>query len=135
MARPKCCRTIGEKPLFRVFRPIGSLGPVLEEIVLTMDELEAIRLADLEGMYQEQAAESMNVSRQTFGRIVQSARHKVAEALVDGLAIRVQGGAVRLAEERTFECAWCRDSWSVPSGVDMPQTCPRCKHAQSLKQE
>ena len=54
----------------------------LEEIVLTPDELEALRLADLEGMYQEKAAENMGISRQTFGRIIESAHKKVAEALI-----------------------------------------------------
>ena len=65
---------------------------MLEEVVLTIDEFEAVRLADLEGLYQEQAAEKMNVSRQTFGRIIESARKKVAEALVQGKALKIGGG-------------------------------------------
>ena len=64
-----------------------------------MDEFEAIRLADLEGLYQEQAAERMNVSRQTFGRIVEAARRKVAQALFDGLALRIEGGEVEMPDE------------------------------------
>ena len=61
-----------------------------------MDEIEAMRLADLEGMYQEQAAERMDVSRQTFGRIITSAHRKVAEALVEGKALRIDGGEFRV---------------------------------------
>lgn len=62
----------------------------LQEVILDADELEAIRLADLEGMYQEDAATAMGVSRQTFGRIVSSARKKVAEGLVHGKALRIE---------------------------------------------
>ena len=65
-----------------------------------MDELEALRLADLESLYQEQAAGRMKVSRQTFGRIVESARRKVAEALVEGKALRIDGGAYEVKRER-----------------------------------
>ncbi len=65
--------------------------------MLSIDEFEAIRLADLEGLYQEQAAERMNVSRQTFGRIIESARRKVAQVLAGGLALRIEGGADRNA--------------------------------------
>ena len=54
--------------------------------------MEAIRLADLEGMYQEHAAENMGISRQTFGRIIESAHKKVAEALIKGKALRIEGG-------------------------------------------
>lgn len=64
----------------------------LDEIRLAMDELEALRLADLEGLYQEDAARAMGVSRQTFARIVDSARRKVAEALVHGKALRIDLG-------------------------------------------
>jgi len=103
MARPKCCRTIGELPVCSVFKPVGLQDSTLEEIVLSIDEFEAIRLADLEGLYQEQAAVRMKVSRQTFGRIVESARRKVARALVDGLALRMEGCAVRLPEGRRFQ--------------------------------
>lgn len=61
---------------------------------MSLDEFEALRLADLEGLYQEQAAEQMGVSRATFGRIVVAARHKVAQTLVHGRALRIEGGPV-----------------------------------------
>ena len=64
--------------------------------MLGIDELEALRLADLEGLYQEDAARQMNVSRQTFGRIVAAARKKVAEALVRGRSLRIEGGEVEM---------------------------------------
>ncbi len=62
----------------------------LSEIVLLADEVEAIRLADLEQLYQEDAAQKMKVSRQTFGRIVESARAKIADALINGKALRLE---------------------------------------------
>jgi uncharacterized protein len=68
----------------------------LEEVVMTLDEFEAIRLADLDGLYQEQAAECMNVSRATVSRIVESAHRKMADVLVHGKALRIEGGPVRV---------------------------------------
>ena len=70
MARPKQCRRVGSTPESDYFKPRGIPLSMLEEVVLTVDEFEAIRLADLDGLYQEQAAEKMNISRQTFGRII-----------------------------------------------------------------
>lgn len=64
---------------------------MLEAVQLAADELEAVRLADFEGLYQEQAAEQMGVSRQTFGLIVARARKKIAEALTHGKAICIEG--------------------------------------------
>ena len=63
----------------------------LEDVVLEADEIEALKLSDLEGLYHEDAARKMNISRQTFGRIISSARKKTAEALVGGKAIRLAG--------------------------------------------
>jgi predicted DNA-binding protein (UPF0251 family) len=68
----------------------------LQQITLTVDEFEAIRLTDLEGLYQEQAAKKMNISRQTLGRILESAHKKIADALVNGKALLIEGGPVDL---------------------------------------
>lgn len=67
---------------------------MLETVELAADELEALRLADFEGLYQEQAAEQMGVSRQTFGLIIARAHKKVADALTHGKAICVEGATV-----------------------------------------
>lgn len=69
------------------FQPVGR-GSLGEQVTLDLDELEALRLADLLGLYQEQAAEKMGVSRATFGRILESAHRKVAGALVEGKVLR-----------------------------------------------
>lgn len=89
MARPIKCRLISCNPAARYFKPIGIPLRELEEIVLGMDELEAMRLADLEGLYQADAAEKMGVSRQTIGNILNSAHRKLADALLNGKALRI----------------------------------------------
>lgn len=112
MARPRLCRRVGGVPGSNYFKPRGIPLSSLEEVVLTVDELEAVRLADLAGLYQEQAAEKMNVSRPTFGRIIASAHKKVAEALVEGKALKIEGGEFEMAAMRKFKCQDCRDSWN-----------------------
>ena len=94
MSRPCCPRRIGFTPDATYFKPAGVPLRVLEEAVVTLDEVEALRLADLNGFYQEQAAEQMKVSRATFARIVEVARKKVADALINGKALRIEGGTV-----------------------------------------
>jgi len=109
------------------FKPRGIPLSVLEEVVLTVDEFEALRLADLEGLYQEQGAEKMKVSRQTFGRIIDSAHKKVAEALVQGKALKIGGGEFEMAAMRQFKCYDCQRSWELPFGTGRPENCPSCK--------
>jgi predicted DNA-binding protein (UPF0251 family) len=99
---------------------------MLAEIVLGLDELEALRLADLEGLGQEEAGKRMGVSRATFGRIVESARKKTAQALVQGAALRVEGGAVTMAGSREFACGQCGRVWHEPLGTGRPSACPQC---------
>ena len=109
------------------FKPRGIPLSMLEEVILTVDEFEAIRLADLEGLYQEQAAEKMNVSRQTFGRIIESAHKKVAEALVKGKALKIEGGEFEMPPMKKFRCYDCQHSWELPYGTGRRENCPCCK--------
>ena len=74
-----------------VFRPAGKPVRSLARVTLRCDEAEAVRLADLQGLYQADAANHMGVSRQTFGRIVESARRKIADAIINGKCLRIQG--------------------------------------------
>jgi predicted DNA-binding protein (UPF0251 family) len=96
MPRPGKFRRICQKPVANYYKPRGIPLSVLEHVNLTFDELEAIRLADLEGLYQEAASEQMNVSRQTFGRIIDSAHKKIADALVNGKALSIDGGKIEI---------------------------------------
>ena len=99
MPRPCCLRHIGFTPNAGFFKPAGVPVRVLEQVTLTLDEVEALRLDDLNGLYQEQAAAEMKISRPTFSRIVAEARRKVAEALIHGKALRLEGGAVCMKGE------------------------------------
>ena len=125
MARPVKKRRVGCDPQANYFKPRGIPVADLEEVVITMDELEAIRLADLEECYQESAAAKMDVSRQTFGNIVKSAHKKIAAALVLGKALKIEGGNI-IMSARVFQCSDCRQEWSAPFGTGRPGSCPHC---------
>jgi predicted DNA-binding protein (UPF0251 family) len=90
MPRPKKYRCIKCKPDANYFKPRGIPLVDLEEITLTTDEIEAISLADYEGLYQEAAAIKMKISRQTFGRILNAAHRKIAECLIKGKALKIE---------------------------------------------
>ena len=104
MSRPVQTRKIDFVPRVTVFKPAGVPRVELEETTLTLDELEALRLADLNGLYQEKAAPKMGISRSAFARILESARKKAADALVHGKSLRLGGGAVRPAPGRAGAC-------------------------------
>lgn len=129
MARPFCCRRVGAEPESNYFKPRGIPMSSLDEVTMTVDEFEAIRLADFEGLYQEQAAERMEISRPTFGRIIESAHKKVADALVNSKALRIEGGKVEMIGQRLFQCNACHHTWSIPRGTGRPGECPRCNSA------
>lgn len=129
MPRPRCCRRIDGAPACKVFKPAGMPTSSLEEVTLTLEEYEAIRLADHEGLYQEEAARRMGVSRQTFGRAVEKARAKVAKALVLGLILRIEvseAEAAALPQVRDFVCQHCGHNWQEPFGTGRPAGCPSC---------
>jgi len=90
MSRPRKCRHIKCKINAYYFKPRGIPLVDLEDVVLSFDEIEAIRLADYKGLYHEKAAEGMKVSRSTFGRILKQGRKKVAEALIIGKALKIE---------------------------------------------
>ncbi len=90
MPRPRKCRSIKCQPNSYYFKPRGIPLVDLEEIILSIDEFEAIRLADFKGMYQDDAASEMKVSRATFGRIIRQARKKIAESIVKGKALKIE---------------------------------------------
>jgi len=96
MPRPRLCRRVGLEPDVTYFKPAGIPVRELEEIIITVDEFEAIRLKDLEGMEQEAAAKKMNISQPTFFRLLDSARNKIADAMVNGKAIRIEGGIYKI---------------------------------------
>jgi len=90
MARPRKFRNITWQPEWKLFTPIGDKTLEVEELILNHDEIESIRLKDLECLDQKQASEKMNISQPTFCRLVKEARKKVAKALINGNAIKIQ---------------------------------------------
>lgn len=98
-------------------------------MVLALDELEALRLCDRDGMYQDDAARLMGVSRPTLGRMLEEARRKVAEALTLGKAICIEEVTPVQREQRKFVCAKCSATWEVPFGTGCPEKCPQCGSA------
>jgi len=103
----------------------------LEQEVLTVDEYEAIRLVDKDGLDQQQAAKRMGISRATCARIVESAHKKVAKALTEGKAIRIEGGNVVLKQNR-YRCLNCGTLWETELSTDTTKeqpspSCPECQ--------
>lgn len=129
MPRPPKCRRVEFMPQFTYFKPAGVPLRILEEVCLSVEELEAIRLKDLEGLEQEICAERMGVSRPTFHRVLAAARAKIADALIGGKAVRVEGGNFRVAM-RGFQCLECGREWEMPFGIGgscIDMICPGCK--------
>jgi predicted DNA-binding protein (UPF0251 family) len=120
MPRPRSPRIVSSRPVAPLFKPGGV--PALSQVRMTLDEFEAIRLADLERALQITAAARMGVSRPTFGRILAAARRKVAEALVLGRALRIEGGSVEPAVARRGRCPFCAHRCCA----DSPDHCARC---------
>ncbi len=130
MVRPQKERRVAFNPEICYFKPRGIPMFDLEEVCLTVDQREAIRLSDLLGLSHEDAGRHMGVSRATFGRILQRAREAVADALIHGKAINVEGGNYQLMDTaRIFHCSSCDHEWEEPIGTGRPAHCPSCRNA------
>jgi predicted DNA-binding protein (UPF0251 family) len=128
MVRPQKDRRVAFNPEISYFKPRGIPMMQLEEVRLTVDEREAIRLSDLLGMSHEEAGRCMGVSRATFGRIIQKGRRAIADALINGKAINVEGGNYRIVDQaRIFKCESCNNTWQEEKGTGRPRRCPKCK--------
>jgi predicted DNA-binding protein (UPF0251 family) len=153
--RPKIKRLIKFFPEITYFKPAGVPLRFLLEEILTLDEIEAIRLADLEGLEQEEAAQKMKISRVTFLRILHSVHQKIARSLILGKAIRMEGGEIimpnldgtgprglgpktgrglgrvpagqRLGGSADCQCPKCGEKVPHTRGIPCTQTqCPKC---------
>jgi uncharacterized protein len=123
LPRRPCCKRVEELPGVTYFKPRAVPMSVLEEVVLPVEEFEALRLAHQEGLYQQEAAARMGVSRATFGRVLDLAHRKVTKALVEGCALRIEGGSfTTIGPER---CERCPVKAETPEGQPDPcETCP-----------
>ena len=136
MVRPQKDRMVAFNPEISYFKPRGIPMIDLEEVCLTVDQREAIRLSDLLGMSHEDAGRRMGVSRATFGRIIQRARNAVADALINGKVINVEGGNYRIVNKaRLFHCNNCNLEWEEPFGSGRPKWCPACNEKEFYRLE
>ena len=122
MPRPFKARRIYGEYTADYYKPRGRKMSELEEVFLEADEIEALRLADLEDKYQNDAAELMGVSRQTFGNIIKRAHQKVSDALINGKAIRF----TPVVSER-MHCNGCGRRWAETAYASPIENCPVCE--------
>lgn len=124
MPRPTKLRIINFMPENRYFVPMGVPKCSLEQISIKLEELEAMRLKDIEGLSQEECAEQMKVSRQTFQLIIDEARKKVAIALTQGKAINLEGGNYTFNICK-YKCDSCGNEFDEAYEKEV-HTCPKC---------
>ena len=125
MPRIKSLRTIHELPPIKGFRPLWMRTNYRQAIVLRLEEYEALRQIDYEGLIHEEVAEKMNVSRPTVTRIYEQARKKIAKALVEGRTILIEGGDVKLSGTH-YMCENCSYRFIVSSTNMNVNRCPEC---------
>uniref|UniRef100_A0A7C3V7Z0 UPF0251 protein ENW96_08645 n=1 Tax=Desulfobacca acetoxidans TaxID=60893 RepID=A0A7C3V7Z0_9BACT len=129
MPRPKKCRFVKREPGVTFFKPQGIPLRVLEHAVITVDELAALRLSDFLGMSHEEAAKQLKVSRPTVTRMLARAHQTLADALVNGKAIRIEGGDYVL-EGCECQCPKCGARWSAPASGSQEHVCVEGKEAE-----
>ncbi len=124
MPRPKNNRIVHEPPLFIEFKPTGIAGKNLEQSFITLDEFEAIRLADFKGMSHEEAACEMDISRSTFSRLVDRSRKKIATFMIRGQLLTIDGGNIHF-KNNIIRCLDCGHMFKT--SIDLPLSkCPSC---------
>lgn len=124
MPRPQKKRSVRQPPLFSSFKPMRVRANQLQALPLALDEFEAIRLADYEGLDHAESAERMDVSRSTFSRLVERARLKVARFLVEGGLLEIGGGEIHF-KGNLMRCDPCGHLFNVPFDME-PTGCPSC---------
>lgn len=124
MARPIKVRKVEGLPKQNYFIPVGKRKCEIGEIELKVEELEAMRLKDIVGFSQEECAIQMEVSRQTFQNILEDARKKLTLALVEGKAIRIEGGNF-VEKECQYYCEHCGTTYKIQYKIDQ-EKCPNC---------
>lgn len=124
MSRPKKERMVHQPPLYTAFKPVGIMGSALQQLALNLDEYEAIRLADYLGMDHAEAAEEMEISRSTFTRLIEEARKKVSQFLIEGKQLYIEGGNIHF-RGNVIRCLDCGHMFNTGFENDLIK-CPAC---------
>ena len=125
MSRPKKQRSVQRPPLYSNFKPTGVRGASLQTTELALDEFEAVRLADYEGLDHAESAEQMGISRSTFSRLVDKARHKIAHFIIDGRHLQIEGGNIHF-QGNLLQCHGCGRIFNVAFNEEVNR-CPSCE--------
>ena len=125
MSRPTNNRIVHEPPIFSRFKPVGIRGNESKQVLLTLDEYEAFRLADHEGLSHEAAAEEMEISRPTFSRIIENARKKIAMLIIKGNTLSIEGGNINF-RNNILRCQDCGHMFKIGFN-QMFSECPACQ--------
>jgi uncharacterized protein len=125
MPRRKMCRNLKGPPCCNSFKPKGIPARFLKSVTMTLDEYESIRLADYKNLEHEEASSKLGISRSVFTRLVDAARKKVAQALVEGCELIIEGGEYHF-EKKYFRCLKCYHLFEVNINDADPVKCPKC---------
>lgn len=124
MPRPKKNKMVSSPPLYSGFKPVGIRRDMLQEINLEIDEYEAIRLSDYEGLDHADAAAEMEISRSTFSRLIEKARTKMATFLIEGRMLQIEGGKIHF-RDNVLKCQGCGNIFNIDIGTTLSK-CPEC---------
>jgi predicted DNA-binding protein (UPF0251 family) len=124
MARPETNRLVNKPPLYTNFKPTGVAARYLEKVFLTLDEYEALRLADFKGMSHEEAAEEMSISRPVFTRLIEKARNKLTEFIITGKELVIEGGNIHF-KQNIIRCNSCGQMFIIDIDKHLDK-CPVC---------
>ena len=124
MARPQNDRIVKEPPLFNEFKPVGVAARELSKIFISLDEYEALRLSDQLGYSHLEASEEMNISRSTFSRLIENARKKMADFLIKGMVLSIEGGNIHFTNN-IIKCHDCGYMFNIKMDEHLHK-CPEC---------
>ena len=124
MPRPQKRRFVNQPPLFTDFKPVGVKMNFLKQISLSLDEYEAFRLADFIGLSHDEAANEMEISRSTFTRLIEKARNKIAQFIVNGNALNIDGGNIHF-RRNIIRCNSCGHMFNIKINKNVSY-CPEC---------
>ncbi|MBN2890489.1 MAG: DUF134 domain-containing protein [Bacteroidales bacterium] len=124
MARKEKNRIVHQPPLYSEFKPAGVAARFLNQIELSLDEYEALRLADYEGMSQDEASFEMDISRPTFTRLIEKARKKMVEFIVTGKKLKIVDGNIHF-KNNVFKCLDCEQMFVMQINETV-SLCPSC---------